>query len=192
MNDSPTALDDLTLHLAERQTNPAEAEQLARETLDWISKEIGEDYAWPGNIRELEQCVRNVMIRRAYRPPEKASRPADTEQSSNRNEFRGGKDKKKESGTAGQRKPLGVKERTMSISPSVEENVMHRKALSYERKGPIYKQKSIGIVELTLKLLSIALSCLVILFLHRANKIATNRYNALRQIQSDLDNRQHR
>jgi len=86
--------------------------------------------------------------------------------------------KMKEPATAGQRKLLGVKERTASISPGVAENAMPRQAVSHERKGPKYKQKSIGLVELTLKLMSIALSCLVILFLHRANKIATNRYEA--------------
>jgi uncharacterized protein YraI len=86
--------------------------------------------------------------------------------------------KKKEPAIAGQRKLLGVKERTASISPAVEENVMPRQAVSHERKGAIYKQESIGLVELTLKLMSIALSCLVILFLHRANKVAMNRYDA--------------
>jgi uncharacterized protein YraI len=93
-------------------------------------------------------------------------------------------DKKKELGTmkepvtAGQRKLIRVKDRTPSISPAVEENAMPRQAVFHERKGPKYKQKSIGLVELTLKLMSIALSCLVILFLHRANKIALNRYEA--------------
>ena len=34
----------------------------------WIEANLGPDYGWPGNYRELEQCVRNLMIRREYRP----------------------------------------------------------------------------------------------------------------------------
>jgi transcriptional regulator of acetoin/glycerol metabolism len=45
-----------------------EANALAAETIDWISKHLGAGYRWPGNYRELEQCVRNFIIRREYRP----------------------------------------------------------------------------------------------------------------------------
>ena len=51
-----------------------EAEALTDEVLYWIDKNLGCDYAWNGNIRELEQCVRNVMIRRDYRPTVSAGR----------------------------------------------------------------------------------------------------------------------
>jgi transcriptional regulator with PAS, ATPase and Fis domain len=47
---------------------PDEAQSLADEALDWITRNLGEDYPWPGNIRELEQCVRSLMIRKHYRP----------------------------------------------------------------------------------------------------------------------------
>jgi transcriptional regulator with PAS, ATPase and Fis domain len=48
------------------------AEALAGEVVTWIEQHLGLDYGWPGNIRELEQCVCNVMIRREYRPPPSA------------------------------------------------------------------------------------------------------------------------
>ena len=45
-----------------------EGEELAREVMQWIERNLGAEYAWPGNYRELEQCVKNVLIRRNYRP----------------------------------------------------------------------------------------------------------------------------
>ena len=71
----------------------------------------------------------------------------------------------------------GIKDEVSGVSERAASEV------PIQRKAPIYKQESIGLVELTLKLLLIALSCLAILFLHRANKIAVNRYDALRQFQ---------
>jgi len=129
-------------------------------------------------------------------PPPKASRAVATEQPSIRNEFRGGNEQSisvSNQPVASIGKPshilniqpshFGIKDNA-SLSVAVEKNVMQRQAVFHAEKAPIYKQGSIGLVELTLKLLLIALSCLVILFLHRANKIATNRYDAaLRQFQ---------
>ncbi len=72
--DSPGVLDDLILYMARRVAG-AEAEELARDATAWVDQNLGRDYAWPGNYRELDQCVRNVLIRRDYRP----SKPARTE-----------------------------------------------------------------------------------------------------------------
>jgi transcriptional regulator with PAS, ATPase and Fis domain len=58
------------LFVSRRITGENEAEDLAREVESWVVENLGLDYAWPGNIRELEQCVRNILIRRTYTPPE--------------------------------------------------------------------------------------------------------------------------
>lgn len=45
-----------------------EGKNLAEDVKSWIQENLGIEYTWPGNIRELEQCVRNIMIRKEYRP----------------------------------------------------------------------------------------------------------------------------
>ena len=67
LKDAPEDLSTLLLFVARRVAGD-EGEALAKEAEAWIDKQLGRDYAWPGNFRELEQCVRNILIRREYRP----------------------------------------------------------------------------------------------------------------------------
>jgi hypothetical protein len=68
LQDSPDELRGLVLFIARRLAGEA-AEGLAEEVVLWVRKHLGADYAWPGNFRELEQCVRNILIRHEYHPP---------------------------------------------------------------------------------------------------------------------------
>lgn len=65
--DSPGVLRELVYYMARRVAGP-EGEDLAGEVMEWIAGNLGAEYAWPGNYRELEQCIKNVLIRRNYRP----------------------------------------------------------------------------------------------------------------------------
>lgn len=38
------------------------------EVMSGIEQGVGDDYPWPGNIRELDQCVRNLLIHGRYLP----------------------------------------------------------------------------------------------------------------------------
>jgi DNA-binding NtrC family response regulator len=67
IRDSPRVLREL-VHYMTLRTVGDEAERCLPEVEQWIAKQLPADYAWPGNYRELEQCVRNVIIRRTYRP----------------------------------------------------------------------------------------------------------------------------
>jgi transcriptional regulator with AAA-type ATPase domain len=67
IRDSPGVLREL-LHYMTLRTVGEEAERCLPEIVAWIQTNLPADYAWPGNYRELEQCVRNVIIRRTYAP----------------------------------------------------------------------------------------------------------------------------
>jgi transcriptional regulator with AAA-type ATPase domain len=67
LEDAPEDLGSLLRHIARRLVG-READALAAEAERWIATNLGPAYPWPGNIRELEQCVRNVLVRGAYRP----------------------------------------------------------------------------------------------------------------------------
>jgi transcriptional regulator with AAA-type ATPase domain len=54
--------------VAARLVPVEDAAALTDETMASIAGHLGRDYAWPGNFRELEQCVRNVLVRGEYRP----------------------------------------------------------------------------------------------------------------------------
>jgi transcriptional regulator with AAA-type ATPase domain len=67
ISQNPEVLRDLVAYICHKVAG-TEGEALAGEVQSWIQAKLGGNYPWPGNIRELEQCVRNVMIRREYHP----------------------------------------------------------------------------------------------------------------------------
>ncbi|MFN0058742.1 MAG: sigma 54-interacting transcriptional regulator [Planctomycetota bacterium] len=64
---NPGELHDLLLFISRRVLGD-ESESLAAEVEEWIAKNLSDNYPWPGNFRELEQCVRNIMVRGSYTP----------------------------------------------------------------------------------------------------------------------------
>lgn len=70
IDDSPKVLDDLLLFMIRRVVDD-EADRCLIEVKSWMHENLPADYSWPGNYRELEQCVRNVIIRRSYHPMQK-------------------------------------------------------------------------------------------------------------------------
>jgi len=67
IDESPDVLRDLILFMARRVAGN-EGALLAEEATHWIESNLSAGYAWPGNYRELEQCVRNILIRKDYHP----------------------------------------------------------------------------------------------------------------------------
>lgn len=67
LEDNPEDLRDLVLFITKRLVEE-DADSLADEVVEFIKKNLGEDYLWEGNVRELEQCVRNILVRGEYHP----------------------------------------------------------------------------------------------------------------------------
>lgn len=74
LDDSPHELPRLVKIVAARclgaRATEEHVEWLSRLSVEWIEKSpsLGVNYEWPGNFRELEQCVRNVLVRGRYEP----------------------------------------------------------------------------------------------------------------------------
>lgn len=79
LDDAPGELAVLVGHVAGRLVGAEEGELFAREALEWIEARLGRDYPWPGNFRELEQCVRNLLVRGEYRPAAARGAPVEGE-----------------------------------------------------------------------------------------------------------------
>jgi transcriptional regulator with AAA-type ATPase domain len=88
--DSPQVLSELVTYMARRVAG-AEGEELAGDVMAWIEGNLERDYAWPGNYRELEQCVKNVLIRRDYRPSQSKAALSSDPLEATIDEFRGGR-----------------------------------------------------------------------------------------------------
>jgi DNA-binding NtrC family response regulator len=74
IRDTPGTLHELLHYMVARTVGEEgeDAERSLPEVEQWVAAHLPTGYAWPGNYRELEQCVRNVIIRRSYRPLEQA------------------------------------------------------------------------------------------------------------------------
>jgi hypothetical protein len=70
LDDHPEDLPFLVDFICRCVVGEEKATDLAGEVTDWIQKHprLGRGYAWPGNFRELEQCVRSYTIRKDYEP----------------------------------------------------------------------------------------------------------------------------
>jgi len=68
LEDSPGELDNLVKFLSKKVAGPENSVALSKETLEFIRKDMPKNYSWPGNIRELEQCIRSVMVNGEYIP----------------------------------------------------------------------------------------------------------------------------
>jgi len=67
IDDSPHVLHEL-LEFTVRRVVGDDAERTLAEVEQWVKAKLPPNYPWHGNYRELEQCVRNIVIRRSYQP----------------------------------------------------------------------------------------------------------------------------
>lgn len=71
----PEDLEWLVESILDKQNLSENITSLAGDISGWISENLGDQYSWPGNIRELEQCVGSFLIRGQYVPLQTPNRP---------------------------------------------------------------------------------------------------------------------
>ena len=68
----PQEMDELLEHLVERIVGE-KSDELVAAAQSAIASGVGKDYTWPGNVREVEQAVRRILMTAAYDPGPRAA-----------------------------------------------------------------------------------------------------------------------
>ncbi|MEM8680876.1 MAG: sigma 54-interacting transcriptional regulator [Planctomycetota bacterium] len=68
LDDRPEDLEAMVRHISRRLVGEEDEGGFAEQVVAWIGGHLGVDYPWPGNIRELEQCISSFLIRGSYTP----------------------------------------------------------------------------------------------------------------------------
>ncbi|HKU41436.1 MAG TPA: sigma 54-interacting transcriptional regulator [Polyangiales bacterium] len=76
LQEAPAELGELVGHLCTRITG-AESSELSAEVTAALQRDLGPGYAYPGNVRELEQCVRRVLLTGSCARDDRHSRSED-------------------------------------------------------------------------------------------------------------------
>ncbi len=63
--------------IVDRLVDPQDRREVVQEVFAWTIDNLGVDYSWPGNMRELGQCVHNHVIRGEYHPLESPRTASD-------------------------------------------------------------------------------------------------------------------
>ena len=71
LNHRPDDLFFLIRHIANKLVGD-DSDSLCNQAVEWIESNLGAEYPWRGNFRELEQCVSSIMIRGEYVPGQMA------------------------------------------------------------------------------------------------------------------------
>jgi DNA-binding NtrC family response regulator len=79
LGESADELVNLVRFIVVRLVGKEESDSITDEVVMWINANLGREYSWPGNFRELEQCVRNVVVREEYRAVQVPARGAHDE-----------------------------------------------------------------------------------------------------------------
>ncbi len=74
--DDPDELAALLLVAAQRVVGTQHAAEYAERAMDFVRTRLGTSYPWPGNMRELEECVTSVFVRHEF-VPSRLNTPAE-------------------------------------------------------------------------------------------------------------------
>ncbi|WP_269525889.1 sigma-54-dependent transcriptional regulator [Coraliomargarita parva] len=68
LQDRPEELSTSINYICKKLFGAEGARELAGRVLTTLEQQVPKHYSWPGNFRELEQAVRNIIVRNEYKP----------------------------------------------------------------------------------------------------------------------------